>query len=349
MARHGLLDAVKRSFKTESVHPTLERSTTSATVDIKVIENSESLKKAVVAWSYNTGVDPYVMQISLSAVMAHRITLISGAHSERLAVALASTVAGECAVRVSVNTAVFGIGDLMNAPVNPVGATYFERSYTLGEFFVERGCDGPILVILSGCNRAPPEVILPELLLPMGGGANAICWSRTETQISTAVLSSRLKVIGTLHNGDATYGIPSELSRQLAFVPSDHQEMEGIQLPAHPVPAPSRINNSLWDALQTPLDGVEVGAFVTWLIANGVGLPADVLSKVLTSYLNLTANPQVAIAEAIAGVLLGRDPDWKIKDIPGAEPETILQRLSNLSKSPAWQEARCYFNIGNDE
>jgi hypothetical protein len=349
LTRHGLLDAMRRSLHVGLAPMHRDRKATSPNIEINTITDVASLKQAVVAWCYSTGVDPYVMQISLAAILAHRITLIAGAHSERLAIALASTVAGGSAVRVSVSAAVFGVADLMNSPVSPVGATRLERNFTLGEFLAGRAPDEPMVVILSGCNRAPPEVVLPEFLLPVGGGANTICWSDTGTRIASVALSPGLKVVGTLYAGDATYRLPAELSRQVAFVPSNHQEIGGIQLPAQPAPAPSQIDQCLWDGLQMPSDGDDLGTFVGWLRAKGVGLPPDILTRVLTIYLHLTASPQAAMAEAIAAVLLGRDAVWEIDDIPGTKPEAVFQRLDNLSKSSAWRDAIRYFNLESNQ
>lgn len=349
LTRHGLLDTLRRSLHVGLVQIPRERIPNPPKTDIEVIKDIVSLKKAVVAWCYSTGVDPYVMQASLAAILAYRVTLLAGANSERLAVALASTVAGGAAVRVSVNTAVFGIGDLMNSPINPIGSTYLKQNYTLGKYLAERTRTETTVVILSGCNRAPPEVVLPEFLMTMEDCARTISWSHDGSRVSSVALPSGLMVIGTLHSGNATYGIPSELSRQLAFVPSDHQEIEGFQLPPQPIPLASQIDHSLWSDLHLPFDGVDVDAFVGWLRVNGVGLPADVLTKILSTYLRLIDRHQSAIAEAIAGVLLGRDSGCELKDIPGSDAEAISQRLDKLSISRAWQEASRLFNLGSDE
>ncbi|MEW8052011.1 MAG: hypothetical protein AB2784_08265 [Candidatus Thiodiazotropha endolucinida] len=349
LTRHGLLDTIRRSLQVGLVPLSRERITKPPKADIEVIKDVISLKKAVVAWCYNTGVDPYVMQASLAAILAYRVTLLAGANSERLAVALASTVAGGAAVRVSVNTAVFGIGDLMNSPINPIGSTYLEQNYTLGKYLAERTRSEPTVVILSGCNRAPPEVVLPEFLMTMEDEVRTISWLHDGTRVSSVALPSGLMVIGTLHSGNATYGIPSELSRQLAFVPSDHQEIEGFQLPSQSIPLASRIDHSLWSDLHLPFDGVDIDAFVGWLRVNGVVLPADVLTKILSTYLRVIDRQQSAIAEAIAGVLLGRDPGCDLKDIPGTDAEEISQRLNKLSISKTWREASRHFNLESDE
>ena len=345
LVRHGFLDGLRRSLHIEAVHSPPATPSSSSAGALETITKVDRLKEAAVAWSYGAGVDPYVMQVALAAVLSHRVTLISGANAERLAIALASTFAGDRAVRVSVGTAVFGVADLMNAPASPVGSTCFDRAPTLGDFLAEQTLENTVAVILSGCNRAPPEVVLPEFLLPLGGVSAVLGWSRAATQISTVELSPRVRIIGTLHQGDATYRVPPELSRQLGFIPADRRELEGIPMLAHPVPLPSRITPEIWDLLQSPGEDADVVTLVSWLRERGVGLPPDELMHVLTTYLHLLGDTQRALAEAIAGLLLGRDPVPDLAGLPGTNGESVRQRLSDLSNATAWQEAAHYFKL----
>ena len=85
------------------------------------------------------------------------------------------------------------------------------------------------VVVLSGCNRAPLEAFLPELLLPCQAGASAFGWKRDDGRYKLS-LPRRLKIIGTPYGGDATYRVSTELGTQLAVVPRDHEEMSGVAL-----------------------------------------------------------------------------------------------------------------------
>ena len=99
----------------------------------------------------------------------------------------------------------------------------------------------------------------------------------------------------------------------------------------------------MWDSLQAPVEAGDFGTYVGWLRENGAGLPPDTLARILTTYHRLLGDPQRALAEAIAGLLLGRDPAPDLADLPEANGESVRQRLSHLSDTPAWQEAGHYF------
>jgi len=347
LARHGLLDSLRRSLRMDVVRSQPSTIDTPFLAPIETITEITRLKEAIGAWSYGTGVDPYVIHVALASVLAHRITLLTGANAERLAIALASTFAGDRAVRVSVGTAIFGLADLMNAPVSPVGLTRFDRIPTLGDFLSEHAAQASVAVILSGCNRAPPEVVLSDLLLPLGDGSSVLAWSSRDVgHLTTVALSPRVRIIGTLHGGEATYRIAANLSRQLGLVPADRREIKGIVMPARPIPLPSRIDPALWDSLQMTHEAADLGAWVGWLVEHGVGLPVDTLQRVSSTYLHFLGDPQRAITEAIAGLLLGRGPIPEFSDLPGTNGEWVRQQLWDLSQTTACQEAACYFSMG---
>ena len=343
LVKHGLLDSLWRSLHLESVQatPVVSKSITSDTLE--EITDIQTINKAISAWSFGAGVDPYVVQVALAAVLSHRVTLISGVNAERLAIALASTFAGDSAVRVSVGAAVFGIADLMNLPVTPVGATRLNHGLTLGEFLSQQEDGVMSAVILSGCNRAPPEVILPEFLLPFAGDTTMLSWSKANGQNSTLELSPRVKIIGTLIRGDTTYSIPQVISRQLGFLPADYIEFEDIPIPANSIPLPSRITPDLWNTLLAPCEIANIEGAITLLRKMDASLPPDMLKSILLTYVNLLGDEQRALAEAIAGLLLGRDTLPDFTQFQDVIEEPIHQRLSTLANSTAWKEASRYF------
>ena len=346
LVKHGLLDALKNALHIEAIHSSSAMAVRESTDAIETITEVDRLNPAATAWSHGTGMDTYMMQVALVAVLAHRITLFSGANAERLAIAVASTLAGDNAVRVFVGTAVFGLADLMNAPASPIGSTCLDRIVTLGDFLSERTHQDPMVVILSGCNRAPPEVVLPEFLMMLGDDPQLIGWPSKATGITMAKLSPRIRIIGTLYRGDATYRISPELSRQLGFVPADRRELN-VTMPASPIPSPSRIALALWDSLQEPVDGIDIHAYVRWLREVGAGLPPDMIVYVLNTYLRLINDPTKALAEASAGLLLGRDPAPDLSNLPETNGGSIRQLLGELSATDAWQDAVHYFLMGD--
>ena len=127
-------------------------------------------------------------------------------------------------------------------------------------------------MVLSGCNRAPLEAFLPELLLPCQAGASAFGWKRDDGRYKLLSLPRRLKIIGTLYGGDATYRVSTELGTQLAVVPSDHEEMSGVALADQSPPNHSRIAGPLYDALTVSPEGYDPSYLLRWTRASGVSL-----------------------------------------------------------------------------
>ncbi len=351
LARHGLLDALKRAVRLDWVaeDQPAEVSAKSANRPIALIEKTEDLTKAVVGWASSVVVDPYMMQVALATILAHRVSLVLGPSADRVALAIASVIAADRSVRVSVSTTTFGVSDLLDSPITPVAATSAEGIATLGDFLSTSSEDECSVVVLSGCNRAPLEAFLPELLLPCQAGASAFGWKRDDGRYKLLSLPRRLKIIGTLYGGDATYRVSTELGTQLAVVPSDHEEMSGVALADQSPPNHSRIAGPLYDALTVSPEGYDPSYLLRWTRASGVSLAEADLASVFAVYLKLIKDPERAIGEAIAAMILGRSPSPKAPDQSEKNYEKVFSRLNQLSQAQAWQRISEYFNTASKE
>lgn len=355
LVRHGLSDALLHSLPSLIMRSTVSEPSTQQIPDVSVpsicavesISDIAHLKTVVQSWAFETGVDLYMLHVALAAVLAHRITLVSGANAERLAAALASSLAGDNAVRVSLGTAVFSLADVMGTAVTAIGSTRLDGSFTLGRFLAKQDPEAIVVVLFSGCNRAPLEVVLPDLLPLVGDVPTTLAWSTVDGSVTTMTLPLRVRFIGTLHDGTATYLVPSEIGKQVGLVPADHREMQGIDPPETPAPRPTRVAKSLFDTLQITSGDEAIAALVKKLWKNNSALPRPTLTRLVSTYLAFLSDPVRAPAEAIASLLLSRVHAPTFTDIPGEKGEAIREHLNRLMDSPAWQAARRHFDRGD--
>jgi hypothetical protein len=355
LARHGLLDALRRA-STSLARPAVSQphgrivETTCKPISehIEIIEDLDRLRKTFAGWFSVIGVDPYLLQVALAAVLAHPLTLISGAPAERLAVALATTLAGDRAVRASVGSAIFGLDDLMCGPITPIAATPVEDGQTLGEFLAAMSLDAPTVVVLSGCNRAPPEIVLPEFLPVYSGEQPRLAWSCRDGGVGSARLSPHLRVVATLHGGDTTHRVSEELASNVPLVPSDHRELNIPVQVVGPCPAASRIATTLLAGSRDKTPSSDYAGLAGWLTSNGVELPVGHLLDTFEMYERLLGLSERTTSEMIAALLLARADSPDLTDLPGAQADAIRERLRSLMDAPAWHRARRHFTPRED-
>jgi len=96
------------------------------------------------------------------------------------------------------------------------------------------------------------------------------------------------------------------------------------------------------------VDGFDVRAWGDWIWNNGGRLPVAHVETLLTTYLRLLGEPTRAIAEAVAGSLIGRDPIPDATESRRAEMEMVRQRLKELADVREWRDASNYFAAGDD-
>jgi hypothetical protein len=357
LVRHGLSDALHRSLPSLTARPSAIEPTKSCPPPsissfsgdsgIETITDVDRLKAAVTNWALDTGVDFYMLHVALAAVLAHRVTLLSGTSAERLAHALASTLAGDNAVRVSIGTAVFSLADVMQTAIVAVGSTRLDGSSTLGRFLAQQSSsDKTTVVILSGCNRAPPEIVIADLLSILGGAPTTLAWSQADGSITDIKLHSRVRFIGTLHDGSATYSVPSLIARQVAVVPADHREVD-IDPPQTHSPEPTHLDGAVFDGLSALSEDEDVTELAKWLRTSGSTLPISTLCRILSVYLNFLSNPMRAPAEAIAALMLGRFPESPLTDLPGRHADAMRDHLGKRMSVPAWQATWRHFATGD--
>jgi hypothetical protein len=344
LVRHGLLDALRKALPLRTTQSATEVSGDCTEAEsVEAISTVERLKEVGASWAAYAGIDAYLFQIALAAVLAHRVTVLSGSNAELLAETLANIVSGDRAVRVAVGTAVFGLSDLMDSPAVRVGAAPPDRISTLGDYLIRNAGRDPAVIILSGCNRAPPEIVLPEWLETGDGRPSVLAWSRDHGIVRSAAVGDRFRIIGTLHRGDATYRLPANLGPRLAVVPADHRELELLAISETSAPPKSRIDPEVWDGLERTVATVDLDACVRWLQVGGTGSPPRALRRALVVYVGLLGDSSVALAEALAALVLGRDGARRLEEPVSGLGDRIVKRLRELADTDAWRDSDDYF------
>lgn len=364
LARHGLLAALQssllgtaRPLQAFACAPPPHEEV--GGVKLAAIGEGEELIRAIASWNVSTGIDPYLLQVSLAAILAHQVSLISGALGERLALALAMTLAGDRSVRLPVGSAVFELSDLMCAPVVPLGATPIGRGQTLADFLSSTVGDDPAVVILAGCNRAPPEIALTEFLPTLGDGPLRLTWRCEGGSLALVTLGPNVRFLGTLAEGGATHPVPADLSARLPLIPADHRVMPrlppmatrdknavpGLLKP----PSPTRIDPGLWATLQATHPSDDTYDKAIWLAERGVALPIAVSARILALYQLLLGDQTVGMAEAMAALILGRGKALDPSAPPGIDGAQIRERLQVLAEAEAWQRASRHFDSGDEK
>jgi hypothetical protein len=136
------------------------------------------------------------------------------------------------------------------------------------------------------------------------------------------------------------------IAGEVAVIPADHREFD-FDPPQISTPEPTRVDRETFDALSAPSENDDLTELVRWLSTSGSTLPASTLRRILTVYLNLLSDPMRAPAEAIAGMVLGRDREPPLADLPVRYADSIRDHLIKLSDSAAWQTTRCHFAVGD--
>ncbi|TFH87768.1 hypothetical protein EQG41_06740 [Billgrantia azerbaijanica] len=335
----------KNNQEREVMAPYSSSISTSAVSKVEPISDVDGLKETVTAWCMAGGLDPYTVQSALAAVLANPMTAICGARAEAMGTALASTLAGDHAVRVSVGSAVFGLSDLMCEPITPIGHTSLNGAALLGDYLAAQPDDAVVVVLLSGFNRVPPEVVLPDLL-PDLAGERRLAWTHRNGGVGSCTLSDRVRIIATLIGGATTHRIPYELSSCFALVPADYQPLGRPAIATSRSAMPARIDPKLLDELQHSNTTGDIKEQAEWLNERLLALSPAFTTQILSTYFHFLDDSKRAPAEALAALLSGRPWRADTSDLPGVEAPWIRQHLESLNEQPAWQAARRHFDIG---
>lgn len=315
---------------------------------IPVLVTGKELKDAVAAWCELAGLDLYTIQVALAAVLAHPITLFHGARAEAMAEALALSVAGDRAVRVSVGSAVFGSSDVLCAPVAALGSTEFEQQpCSLGQFLMAHD-DTPAIVVLSGCNLAPVQLTLSDFLPALDGHARRVAWSGRDGLGGSFELPPRVRFIGTLLGGPDTHLIPEEFGNRLPLVPADHVEFPDIPLNYEDSPSPTRMSAELDTFLRQISKDPAIDELAKWIHDRVPGLSKPVAARMFSTYVNLLEDLPRALAAAFSALLAGRPWELVLDDLPSAFAQSISDRVSESNERPAWRAGARHFHLGEE-
>jgi len=186
-------------------------------------------------------------------------------------------------------------------------------------------------------------VVLPDFMQPTINDHRMFGWRDDDNQVVSISVHQRVHIIGTLHNGDATYLIPMGLGHQLGFIPSDRHEMDVPPMMQGEYPCISRVMKDIWDSLNSLEDTEDIKEIAGWMRRRGVELSSSTLTGVLSTYSNLTGHDVRGIAEGMSSLLLGRGESFDCTDLPGERREKLCVILETMQNDPKWQECVSFF------
>jgi hypothetical protein len=319
-----------------------------ASAAVPVLVTGKELKDAVAAWCPSAGLDLYTIQVALAAVLANPITLFHGARAEALAEALALSIAGDSAVRVCIGSAVFGSSDVLCAPVAALGSTaLLQQPCSLGQFLMAHD-ETPAIVVLSGCNLAPVQLVLSDFLPALGDRARCVAWSGRDGLGGSFELPPRVHFIGTLMGGPDTHLIPEEFGNRLPLVPADHVEFPDIRLNYGDSPSPTRMSPELDTSLQQISKDPAIEELARWIHGRVPGVTIPIAARMFSTYVNLLEDVPRALAAAFAALLTGRPWELVLDDLPSAFAQTISDRVAEGNDRPALRAGARHFHVGEE-
>lgn len=216
---------------------------------VRRLDSIEALRNATSARALASGLDPLLAVAAAGLLLGRRCLLIGGAAGAQLSTVLAVTLGGERVYRIHMSPTLFSVSDLLAVPVAGVGT---DKVAPLGDQLAEAAVRGEVAaLILHGCNRAPPEGALADLIdaLTPGAGGLFAPWDDRRGNQSVALLDGRLLVVGTLVEGSTSFRVPEALAARVPLVDADRRLVEvGLHAPETPVDA-TAVGDDLWEAL----------------------------------------------------------------------------------------------------
>jgi hypothetical protein len=275
------------------------------------LDSVEALRNATSARALASGLDPLLAVTAAGLLLGRRCLLVGGAGAAQLSTALAETLGGYRIYRVRTSPTLFSVSDLLAVPVAGVGAN---EVAPLGDRLAEAAVRAEVAVlILHGCNRAPPEGALADLVdaVTPGAGGLAAPWTDRRGVARVAPLDGRLLVVGTLVEGSTSFRVPEALARRVPLVDADRRLVE-VDLPAPDAPVEATaVGGALWEALASAEATIEQ-AF-EWLAATGEADGERVLRRYLGAASAVLSHPSAAF-ESLLAMTVGR-PAFERPDI----------------------------------
>jgi hypothetical protein len=267
------------------------------------LESVEALRNATSARALASGLDPLLAVTAAGLLLGRRCLLVGGAGAAHLSIALAQSLGGERVYRVHTSPTLFSVSDLLAVPVASFGAS---EVAPLGDRLAEAAARAEIAVlILHGCNRAPPEGALADLVdaVTNGAGGLSASWTDRHGVAHVAPLDGRLLVIGTLIEGSTSFSVPEALATRVPMLDADRHMVE-VDLPAPDAPVETTaVGDALWEALARA--EATVDQVLEWRAATGEAHGVRALNR----YLGITSavlSQSSAAFESLVAMTVGR-------------------------------------------
>lgn len=281
------------------------------TFAVRRLESVEALRNATSARAFASGLDPLLAVTAAGLLLGRRCLLVGGAGAAQLSSALAETLGGERVYRVHTSPTLFSISDLLAVPVAAVGASDVAP---LGDRLAEAAARAEVAVlVLQGCNRAPPEGALADLVdaVTPGAGGLSAPWTDRRGVARVAPLDGRLLVVGTLIEGSTSFRVPEALATRVPMVDADRRLVE-VVLPAPDAPVEATaVGDSLWESLACAEATVEQA--LEWRAATGEANGGRTLRHYLGIASAVLSQPSSAF-ESLLAMTIGR-PAFERPDV----------------------------------
>ena len=129
----------------------------------KEIASTIELTNAINLRALQGGLSPSCLRVSVSSLLSSGILGLIGGETKQIVSSTSDVISGGKHCAVSISADMFGIGDLLNAPV--VSPVENLPAMSLGRLLeCYQDISRPLIVELKGFNRFPPESVLNELL-----------------------------------------------------------------------------------------------------------------------------------------------------------------------------------------
>lgn len=281
------------------------------TVNVRELDSVEALRNATSAHALASGLDPLLAVTAAGLLLGRRCLLVGGAGAAQLSTALAQALGGERVYRVRTSPTLFSASDLLALPVAAVGTS---EVAPLGDRLAEAAARPEVAVlILHGCNRAPPEGAFADLVeaVTPGAGGLSVPWTDRRGVARVARLDNRLLVIGTLVEGSTSFRVPEALATRVPLIDADRQ-LVGMNWSAPDAPVElTAIGDRLWEILARAEATVEHAS--KWQTATGEAEGGRVLRRYLGIVTAILSEPS-ADFESLLAMTIGR-PAFERPDV----------------------------------
>jgi hypothetical protein len=313
--------------------------------DVRALTSPTDITRATMSAAVASHVDPFVLRLLTSLLVGSGLVLLGGTSADRAALAAARLLASGGAVRVSVTPAIFGSAELLNAPCSPVGEGDAPAA-TLGEFLRRAACEDRVsLVILQGCNRAPPENSLLELMeftMPPRG-VHRLAWTNRRGDVEETPIDGRVLFVGTLVNAETTFRIPVSLAHRIPALWADRSETPRAVLENASPWTATRATAEAWRIVGERLPAIDGSAIRSFREM----FPDTEPEAIVAAYAQRVgaafgSDASTGFGEALAALVAGRAPQDRLEQVARQLPAQVRDAFDVAIKSSTDSLSRYY-------